>query len=583
MGICWKTDGSAATACSTFFRESGTEKWKRAQDLWWDNRTAGDYHAKEYRGSIVGLTAGTEYEISLRLSSGGNSELTASTWPEVEDLPVAKTVTVESQESGYIISQSGTESGYVLYSGTDAVISGGNKVGVTIKASYVILKGLTITDVGKHGLEIETGHDIIIDDCDISEWGTKNGDFQTEDDCGIWSESCEISRITIQNCKIHHPRYDANNWKEFNEAEGTEHPTGANAISLECQEEGNTAGNYVIRHNRIYSDYTHMFNDGMGADNNFSYDGFPIRDSDIHDNFISHVWDDGLEIEGGNVNVRVWGNVLDSINIAFGLATTSIGPLYVFRNISRWGQAYTDKGFGWEMFKIGINDPEWNRGAMFLYHNTIRQPDNHGLGEGIYPTKDDGIQNYITSRNNIIDVLTNSIRSDAETTMPNSTFDYDFCTGAIPNGVESHGITEGTPEYAAGTDMLTETSPGYDAGIVLWNFNDPESAWPYTGKGPDMGASEAEGDDPVPTQYRQTSFREFSYLQILRKSLVFNFQGMQKGFILLCDLKGRTISREIVKANSTATISTAGLPAESYVLKVISGSESASRTVIAGY
>ena len=53
-----------------------------------------------------------------------------------------------------------------------------------------------------------------------------------------------------------------------------------------------------------------MFNDSMGEVHNFSYDGFPNRDSDVYGNYISHCWDDGIEIEGANMNVRVWENYI---------------------------------------------------------------------------------------------------------------------------------------------------------------------------------------------------------------------------------------------------------------------------------
>ena len=341
---------------------------------------------------------------------------------------------------------------------------------------------------------------VIIENCDISIWGTQDiGGFQTEDDCGIWSNKCELNNITIQNCDIHHPRYDTNHWKEYNSAipdcvpDEDCHPGGANAIAFECQldEFIPTTGSYVIRNNRIYSDYQHMFNDGIGADNNFSYNGFPIRDSDIYGNEISHVWDDALEIEGGNMNVRVWENTLDSINIAFGLATTSIGPLYVFRNISKWGEAYPDKGNGWELFKLGTANSQWNQGAMFLYHNTIRQPDNHGMGSGLWPTKATNTQSFITSRNNILDVLYTSIRADADMTMPNSTFDYDLCSHEVPVDSEINGILNASPTYEPGSDILADGSVGVDDGEVLWNFNDSNSAWPFTSNGPDIGAVES--------------------------------------------------------------------------------------------
>ncbi len=490
LGLYWDGAGGAGVACSTFYRVAGALAWNSAQNLWWDSRDAAAWHGDEYRGSIVGLKPGTTYNVRLKLSAGTEETINAATWTEVQNLPITETVTVPSRQSGYVISDGGSASGYILYDGHGATISGGNEVGVTVDASHIILRGLTVTDVGKYGIELKSVSDVIIDSCDISLWGTQcQGAYQTEDDCGIYSRSCGQERITIQNCNIHHPRYDANNWQETNPCGGTTHPGGANALAFEYQKP-DSAGNYVIRRNRIYSDYTHMFNDGMGADHNFSFDGFPIKDSDIYGNHVSHVWDDALEIEGGNMNVRVWGNVTDSINISYGLAVTTIGPLYVFRNISRWALAYPPDRRGWEIFKMGNEDAALSRGPIYIYHNTVRQPADHGEDCGIQPTGTSKFQQNVFSRNNILHTTSASIRTDAAATMPNSSFDYDLCTGDVPQGQEQHGILGKTPAYKDATDMLDESSPGHDAAILLPNFNDKSSAWPYYGDGPDMGAVE---------------------------------------------------------------------------------------------
>jgi hypothetical protein len=73
--------------------------------------------------------------------------------------------------------------------------------------------------------------------------------------------------------------------------------------------------------------------------------------------------------------------------------------------------------------------------------------------------------------------------------------DYDLRNGNIDvAGGEAHGIV-GTPIYQSGNGWSSEAngmyqlapnSPGYDAGVVLPNFNDG-----FTGTGPDMGAHEA--------------------------------------------------------------------------------------------
>lgn len=113
----------------------------------------------------------------------------------------------------------------------------------------------------------------------------------------------------VERNRLHNPRTSASSWKEKHK---TFHPEGPQGVSFMRGQ-----GQYVIRYNEIFGDSTHHFNDSMGAYHNFSYDGFPNRDSDIYGNYIAYVWDDGLEIEGADMNVRVWGN--------FALSSRSLG------------------------------------------------------------------------------------------------------------------------------------------------------------------------------------------------------------------------------------------------------------------
>ena len=122
--------------------------------------------------------------------------------------------------------------------------------------------------------------------------------------------------MTVQRSKIHHPLYGANSW-EFG------HPTGPTGILMYP-----TGGNHVIRYNEFYStknkadgsdgdytdapDYLRFFEDvAVLGGTNFDNVGSPGPDTDIYQNIIMHGMDDGLEAEGGGMNVRVWGNYFD--------------------------------------------------------------------------------------------------------------------------------------------------------------------------------------------------------------------------------------------------------------------------------
>ena len=153
------------------------------------------------------------------------------------------------------------------------------------------------------------------------------------------------------------------------------HSAGAQAISL-----FNTAGIHVIRYNECGSDLDHMFNDVIGGGSNGSFKGAPGPDSDVYGNIVSHCWDDGLEIEGGNRNTRVLNNYIEQSMMGIGNAATSIGPLYIWSNIVVRSQARPDAGGG-NFIKMGLaNGEQWMTGTQYLLHNTVF------AGDGWLPT-----------------------------------------------------------------------------------------------------------------------------------------------------------------------------------------------------
>jgi len=103
LGLYWDGVGGQGINCTVAYKEIGKSTWKKAQDLWWDARPETDLHGDEYRGSIVGLAAGTSYDIQFTLSTGQTETITASTWAETYDIPILETITINSQSSGFSI------------------------------------------------------------------------------------------------------------------------------------------------------------------------------------------------------------------------------------------------------------------------------------------------------------------------------------------------------------------------------------------------------------------------------------------------------------------------------------------------
>ena len=80
--------------------------------------------------------------------------------------------------------------------------------------------------------------------------------------------------------------------------------------------------------------------------------------------------DDAIEAEGGNRNVRIWDNVFDRVNVAIANAATTVGPLYVRRNVGqRMGGMY-DRDAGARGPRGPSNDAKANCGRAYYFHNT---------------------------------------------------------------------------------------------------------------------------------------------------------------------------------------------------------------------
>ncbi|MEP0173982.1 MAG: hypothetical protein ABJH28_01320 [Paraglaciecola sp.] len=506
IGIYWG-DAEAAgveNECKLEYRVLGTQDWSHGQSLWYDDR-GGDYGDPEYRGSLVNLTSNTEYEIKLSLESGESSTTVVTTWSD--EFPIAKTIEMPITSSDTLeITESGTPDGYILYTAPAGKTSTLNAKGVldhniTINASYIIIKGLVLKNASMHAIRLyENAHDVVIDSNKISRWGRVDEDgWGVNADSAIFSNKATVEKIIIQNNNIFEPNADTNNWLEYRESLKTYHPNGPQAITF-----SETAGNHVIRYNNIYSGPNRYFNDCIGGGVNYSFSGSPNKDSDIYGNYISNCWDDAIESEGANKNVRIWGNYINKAYNAIATASTSIGPLYIWRNLygisqksdlDDWDE--TDRG---GFLKTGQEDM-YTGGKIFVFHNTILQPKigsateslgaRTGLGMG-------GKMKNVVSRNNILNVIDSndpSIRGDIN---DDGDYDYDLYNGRIDgdtsnqkNGLYDMPIytadfsEEDVFEQGIGEFSLDTKSSGHDGGVILPNFNDE-----YVGTGPDIGAHE---------------------------------------------------------------------------------------------
>ncbi|MBM3837130.1 MAG: right-handed parallel beta-helix repeat-containing protein [Verrucomicrobia bacterium] len=196
---------------------------------------------------------------------------------------------------------------------------------IEVTANYVVVRGLELKNAGQHAVLIRKGvQNVVVEDCRITGWGRVGGarvwGVFHGSDSAVYGESGS-GGIVIQGNLIEHPRSGSNDWESG-------HPDGPQSISLV-----NSSGGNIIRYNTIRSTEDHGYNDGIGGASNFSFEGSPNRDSDIYGNIVANCWDDAIESEGANMNVRIWSNYLDKTFVFVATASTSKGPIYIFRNL----------------------------------------------------------------------------------------------------------------------------------------------------------------------------------------------------------------------------------------------------------
>jgi len=254
----------------------------------------------------------------------------------------------------------------------------------------------------------------------------------------------------------------------------------------------------VIRHNTFESINGGM-SDGVGGRDNANIIDGPYKDCDIYDNTTIGTRDDGFEPEGGDINVRVGANRINNpMTIGIGSAYIVVGPLYVFRN---------------EIFNLARNQSGYKLGTPRLcdgfgryYHNTLFTDEYaYGMadwgGPGWYNQV--FLNNVVKvgawllvhngdSRNLVLDYNCSYSPLTGDKWRLNG-INYSSLAAFQAAGQELNGIFA-DPQFvneAIGDLRLQETSPAANRGVVIPNFNDESSPWPFQGSAPDMGAIES--------------------------------------------------------------------------------------------
>ncbi|RMD85333.1 MAG: right-handed parallel beta-helix repeat-containing protein, partial [Lentisphaerae bacterium] len=432
------------------------------------------------RTSLFFLKAGTRYEIQA-VNTTDKSVLeraTFTTWPAQP--PVGKTVLLD-KPGPIAISEGGTAGAWVRYTASPGtVIDGGEEeeAAITIEnKAYVILENLAIRGGRRHGIRLKNVHHVIVRNCDIAGYGRigqlRNGRAYDADgkpinyDAGVYLDG--VHHLTIEHCYIHDPRNRANHW-------GYGHPLGPTGIFVHVAE----PGGLVIRYNDIIGSQEHRWNDAIEGYGNGKLYGGPRCDADIYGNFLAFANDDGIELDGGQRNIRFYGNKIEGALCGISTAPNLVGPTFIHHNlVVNLGD---ERGFCGSVIKNG-GGSTYSHGVSCFYHNTFVTAGKGISAVGFGRDKNRGMFLGI-SRNNII-MTTSAGIYDPYTPIVND-FDYDLF--ACPDGsegyfklslpFENHAIFE-DPAFLApqtGDFRLRPDSPAKGSAVPVAGFHPMQAA-----------------------------------------------------------------------------------------------------------
>ncbi len=247
-----------------------------------------------------------------------------------------------------------------------------------------------------------------------------------------------------------------------------------------------------------------------------TFDGFQVcpgqdtaaatNETDIYENLVYRVTDDGMETDGYCSNVRIWGNTFHDVLAGISLAPAKVGPVYVVRNlIYNTGVAkyppYGDKApCCGNSIKFETTD---SSGYIYLFHNTA----SSGIGSPGIRIAGDGSWPLLYTRNNIwvgqgrealkydMPLQPLDLDYDALVSINSSKLVYwngenfpDLQSFVSATNLEIHGVSDLKLPFVDPSSenyTLSPTSSFIDAGVYIPGINDG-----YRGVAPDVGAYE---------------------------------------------------------------------------------------------
>ncbi len=227
-------------------------------------------------------------------------------------------------------------------------------------------------------------------------------------------------------------------------------------------------------------------------------------ETDVYDNVFTEHTDDAIEPEGYCANVRIWGNRIEDVHMAFAVAPAAPGPTWIVRNVAfNFGNTRTSLIDGYTASALKINSGYSTPiGPLFLYHNTFL---TEAPGTDALALLNPGESTIITARNNVIAgtqyalYKVNPVILDFDWDALHTTDPVRFVKWEGTNYDDLAGFQAATGQETGGLvapPLLVNPTAGnftpqpesrlIDRGIVIPGINDG-----FEGLAPDVGAVES--------------------------------------------------------------------------------------------
>jgi hypothetical protein len=258
---------------------------------------------------------------------------------------------------------------------------------------------------------------------------------------------------------------------------------------------------HVVRRNHIRG-----FFNGIGPCGSAAPPSGFTSETDVYDNDFREHTDDALEPEGYCANVRLFGNRITDVHMAFAMAPASPGPLWIVRNVAwRFGNTRTSQLDGYTASALKVNSGYPTPiGPVLLYHNTLL---TDAPGTDAVALLNPGTGTILYARNNVVagthyvlykvnPIPWSGNGNDFHTTDPSRFVSWlgtpytSLAAYQASQGQEPQGLSAPPQLVSPATGDFTPApgSPLIDRGLVIPGINDA-----FGGTAPDVGAIETTG------------------------------------------------------------------------------------------